>query len=94
MRDPKSVSLSGLLQGLDLGLDAGADLVFVRTAWRARLAGVLAKGGAAERAALDIDLETLFAPVVSETPADAPAAPGEGDARARDAEPRKRKAAG
>ena len=64
-----------------LGLDAGEDLAFIRTEWRARLAGVLAGAGAAERAALEIDLETLYAPVaVEETP--------------RGVEPLKRKAAG
>jgi membrane protein len=84
VRDPESVRLGGLLQGLDLGLDAGEDLAFVRTAWRARLAGVLAAAGAAERASLDIDLHALFAP------------PGAAPARVPDAgiEPLKRKAAG
>jgi len=62
VRDPESVRLAALLHGLDLGLDAGEDLAFVRTAWRARLAGVLAAAGAAERTSLDIDLQTLFAP--------------------------------
>ncbi len=80
-RDPQNVRLSALLRGLDLGLDAGEDLAFIRTAWRARLAGVLAGAGAAERAALEIDLETLFAPMAAE----------EG---ARGVEPLKRKAAG
>jgi membrane protein len=80
-RDAKAVKLSALLRDLDLGLDAGEDLAFIRTQWRARLAGVLAGAGAAERAALDMDLETLFAPV----------APDEG---ARPVEPLKRKAAG
>jgi len=101
VRDPKSVKLSGLLQGLDLGLDAGADLAFVRTAWRARLAGVLAEAGAAERKALELDLETLFAPVAAgEAPGgaapadDAGDATVEDDARTRDVEPLKRKAAG
>ena len=61
-RDPETIRLSALLQGLDLGLDAGEDLAFVRTDWRARLAGVLAAAGAAERASLEIDLHTLFAP--------------------------------
>ena len=81
VRDPKSIKLSALLRGLDLGLDAGEDLAFIRTAWRARLAGVLAGAGAAERSALEIDLETLFAPVVA-------------DEAPRGAEPLKRKAAG
>lgn len=80
-RDAKAVTLSALLRDLDLGLDAGEDLAFIRTQWRARLAGVLAGAGAAERAALDMDLETLFAPVAA----------GEG---ARPAELHKRKAAG
>jgi membrane protein len=65
-RDAKAVKLSALLRDLDLGLDAGEDLAFIRTQWRARLAGVLAGAGAAERAALDMDLETLFAPVAPE----------------------------
>ena len=60
-RDPEQVRLAALLHGLDLGLDAGEDLAFVRTAWRARLAGVLAAAGAAERVSLDVDLQTLFA---------------------------------
>lgn len=81
VRDPKGVKLSALLRGLDLGLDAGEDLAFIRTAWRARLAGVLAGAGAAERQSLDIDLETLFAPVTA-------------DESARGVEPLKRKAAG
>jgi membrane protein len=80
-RDAKAVKLSALLRDLDLGLDAGEELAFIRTRWRARLAGVLAGAGAAERAALDIDLETLFAP---------PAA----DEGARPVETLKRKAAG
>jgi membrane protein len=66
VRDAKSVPLSALLRGLDLGLDAGEDLAFIRTTWRARLAGVLAGAGAAERAALEIDLEAMFAPVTAE----------------------------
>ena len=81
VRDPKNVRLSALLRGLDLGLDAGEDLAFIRTAWRARLAGVLAGAGAAERAALEIDLETLFAPMAAEE-------------AGRGVEPLKRKAAG
>jgi membrane protein len=81
VRDAKSVPLSALLRGLDLGLDAGEDLAFIRTAWRARLAGVLAGAGAAERAALEIDLETMFAPVTA-------------DEAMRGAAPLKRKAAG
>jgi len=80
-RDAKAVKLSALLRDLDLGLDAGKDLAFIRTHWRARLAGVLAGAGAAERAALDTDLEALFAPVDAE-------------AAARPVEPLKRKAAG
>jgi len=79
IRDPKSVKLSQLLRGLDLGLDAGEDLAFIRTAWRPRLAGVLAGAGAAERAALEIDLEAMFAPI---------------EEGARGVEPLKRKAAG
>ena len=79
-RDAKSVKLSALLRDLDLGLDAGEDLAFIRTQWRPRLAGVLAGAGAAERAALDVDLEALFAPVAAE--------------EARPVEPLKRKAAG
>ncbi len=78
VRDAKAVKLSALLRGLDLGLDAGEDLAFIRTQWRARLAGVLAGAGAAERAALEIDLDALYAPA-------------EG---ARPVEPLKRKAAG
>lgn len=81
VRDAKAVKLAALLRDLDLGLDAGEDLAFIRTQWRARLAGILADAGAAERAALEIDLEALFAP--------APAAEG-----ARAVEPLKRKAAG
>jgi membrane protein len=81
VRDPKNIRLAALLRGLDLGLDAGEDLAFIRTAWRARLAGVLAGAGAAERAALEIDLETLFAPA------------GAGE-KGRGVEPLKRKAAG
>lgn len=81
VRDAKAVKLSHLLHLIDLGLDAGQDLAFIRTHWRARLAGVLAGAGAAERTSLDMDLETLFAP------ADA----GES---ARAVEPLKRKAAG
>jgi FAD/FMN-containing dehydrogenase len=80
-RDATAVKLSALLRDLDLGLDAGEDLAFIRTQWRARLAGVLAGAGAAERAALDMDLETLFAPPAAE----------EG---ARPVETLKRKAAG
>jgi membrane protein len=83
VRDPKSVKLSALLRDLDLGLDAGEDLAFIRTHWRARLAGVLAGAGAAERAALEIDLEALYAPMTAD----------EG-AGARAVEPLKRKAAG
>lgn len=81
VRDPKSVKLSALLRLLDLGLDAGEDLAFIRTAWRARLAGVLAGAGAAERQSLDIDLDALFAPVGAE-------------GSPRGVEPLKRKAAG
>lgn len=85
VRDPKSVRLAALLRGLDLGLDAGEDLAFIRTAWRARLAHVLDGAGAAERAALEIDLESLFAPAAE--------APGEAG-KARGIQPLKRKAAG
>ena len=81
VRDAKAVKLSALLRDLDLGLDAGEDLAFIRTQWRARLAGVLAGAGAAERAALEIDLDALFAPVTA-------------DDGARAVEPLKRKAAG
>jgi hypothetical protein len=80
VRDPKTIRLSALLQDLDLGLDAGEDLAFIRTAWRSRLASVLAGAGAAERAALEVDLEALFAPMADEAP--------------RGVEPLKRKAAG
>ncbi len=65
-RDAKSVKLAALLRDLDLGLGAGEDLAFIRTHWRERLAGVLAGAGAAERAALDIDLEALYAPAGAE----------------------------
>jgi membrane protein len=75
VRDPKSVKLSALLRGLDLGLDAGEDLAFIRTAWRARLAGVLAGAGAAERDALEINLDALFAPVAGAAPGNAAAGP-------------------
>ncbi|MCW5772818.1 MAG: YihY family inner membrane protein [Rhodospirillaceae bacterium] len=71
-REPRGVKLSALLKGLDLGLDAGEDLAFIRTAWRSRLAGVLAGAGAAEREALEMDLETLFAPVGPVAAAGAP----------------------
>ncbi|MGH7005429.1 MAG: YihY family inner membrane protein, partial [Alphaproteobacteria bacterium] len=87
VRDPESIKISALLRGLDLGLDAGEDLAFVRTAWRARLAGVLAAAGAAERAALEMDLHSLFAPVrAGEAPGSGPKVP--------EIEPLKRKAAG
>jgi membrane protein len=87
VRDPGSIRLASLLRGLDLGLDAGEDLAFIRTAWRARLAGVLAEAGAAERTALEIDLETLFAPADEGAQAPEPARPA-------GVESLKRKAAG
>jgi membrane protein len=84
VRDLKTVRLADLLQGLDLGLGAGEGLAFIRTPWRARLAGILAGAGTAERAALDTDIESLFGPV------EAAASMG----KDRDSDGAKRKAAG
>jgi membrane protein len=105
--DARSVRLSGLLRGLDLGLDAGEDLAFIRRrSWRGRLAAVLIEAGAAERGALEIDLETLFGPPADAAgeAADADSGPPSGPPSAaelqaardaaRDAQPLKRKAAG
>jgi membrane protein len=97
VRDAKTVRLGGLLRGLDLGLDAGEDLAFIRRrAWRGRLATVLAEAGAAERAALEIDLETLFGPLAEQPLVEAEAGPpsAAGIGAAREAQPLKRKAAG
>ncbi len=77
-RDPATVKVSELLQSLDLGLDAGGNLGFMRTRWRRRAARLFAAAGEAERATLGVTLDALFAPepvarpvVHAGTPADA-----------------------